>query len=508
MYATPGSVVHAVYPGPLPVQAKHRPRSQLLCIKLSHMDILKDIAEAEACLSAEVRNVAVADYLAPLRCLTLAEHGQQRQDLLTWLTLGSDDEHQKAAWKIACSAETERLQAVLHGWLQHHEAGLAESARSVLQHVMPQLYRKFLDASIQHVGAHHEQKVHKLEQQLAELHVQLDKAHESDSASATADEVLLEQLELSERQNKKLTVECASAQRALADASKKHNSKQEQLTQQVEQLQLACANQEARNQELEAECTSLCRQLDDLQAQNVKLTEQCSAAAAAEAAAGPPQSSTQPAGSASQTNSPGRACAPIRTRRQHQAGSAGVSPRSPATDELLPECSDVYQSPNRHDAPAEPSLPSSPAKRAATKPPSPTEAAQASPLKRRAHSFGIGERPAPVQVQQNAHLRVPRNLEDTARSRAGQSSHSTPRDVHLADMPLSQQPRISRSGKLRTYSVSPPGRFRAARQVGTSDACVGCETLTLCDAGVQCALAPSLEVPQAVVPPGAALVNM
>lgn len=408
------------------------------------MDVLHDIHEVESCLEREVESVN--SLLPVLRALAWARRNNGPAELQRLLSQANAAPRQENNWQTVASSAS--LQEQVVAWHATCGSHCSNEVKAALHHVLPQLYDKFVNASCQPTPATKlpDAAVDDLRGQIVQLQADLKAAREDAAADRTVDETVLAQLEAAEAENKRLAGVNRSLQRRHELQASEQRQLAEQLDRQIEELRAAAVQQEARNADLEAECNALCNDVDELQRAKAQLSAQKEALlqevsdlrhADGLASQALPQASAQ--------------CSPIRVKRE-----AGAAQDQRAHHRSSTEAQGAEHASSPHAAAALPLQPASPAKRAAA-PRSLTGSVQGSPLKKRAHSFGIGEPVAqPPPPSSHPPAAVPRSLWDTAR---GRSQH-TPRagaDAALADVPLSQQPRCSR-GKLRTCSVSPVGR--------------------------------------------------
>jgi hypothetical protein len=455
------------------------------------MEVLHDIAEAEHFLAAVPGST---EYLAIARAQALAKRCSSRSKLEAWVRDAAADELQIQAWHTASQDWEARLQAARLAWLAHTD-DLSADVLAALEQVVPQLYDKFLDAVCDSSEA---ATATQLQQQVRDVEEELSQAKAGAAADRSIDDTLLEQLESSEAEGKRLAAAHAALQRQISETVQRQQGEVERVTQQLHEVRAAAQAHEARVLELEDECTALCKELDDAQAQNASLlARNDDLSGEVEAALQRLQAQAVDAKRACNTADIGNGCARIRTPRTEPDSAPddqerrAASPRSASN----PQSSKVPVQPNSSEAAASVALrlPSSPAKRAA-KAVSPTDSVLASPLKKHAHSFGIGGQGAKPQHQSRG-IAVPRSLWDTARDHSSQSAQTTPRSSELADVPLSQQPSVSRSSALRTYSVSPTGRFGRAPRVPATEhlrkpdvthQAVQCVPALVRDAATQC----------------------
>jgi hypothetical protein len=447
------------------------------------MDILHDIEEVERCLLHEFAEGE--QYLHILRVFSLAKRYREGQDARRCLSVARCNSAQLQAWTEAFSAWQKRLQGESDKWLHARDQSLDDNVSATLRHILPLLYQKFLGSTCeddQKNDCKRDDEINDLQRQLDDMRLELATAKDGTSGDeeSISDHVMFK-LEASEKENKRLS----STNKALQQQLSEHQTLQgeaERMATQFQEMRSNAAINEARILETEAECIALCNEVDGLRARNELLVTQnqdlaqdmrnlqWQHEALLENIAVQKRSGTLPIPAdlsladdlADQSNLSSDMCTQARTpQSDNHSADAATSANLDALLEASP--------PGRHrheellTAAVENAIPPSPGKRAADSA-SPSDSVRASPLKKQAHAFGIGDHI--VTLQSSQPISVPRALWDTARSDPRASAR--PADAStcpqagltaaIADLPLNQQPHSSQSGGLQTYSVSPASR--------------------------------------------------
>ena len=491
------------------------------------MDLLDDIVEVERRLVQQ--DAVSSECLALQRSLACARqheatHAARDSPLATLV-----DQGQESAWKAAHGAWREQAEVQVQAWLEGHRGTLQADAAYTLTHIIPQLYDKLLEdrgaeCSAKDTGPSSE-LAQQLQLQVDELRLALASATDRGDGPAHEDVLhhTVAKLETVEAENRRLMAANGTLQQQLG----KHIQQRAAAEKDQEQLEALRENDkvnESKLLELEAECTELCRQVDALQAKNGELvaenaslaselqTLRCEHAAELEdrhlKSRSAPSCDDIPADSyahlpADAEPVPAAAVAAGRAQVMGSPASSDSSDTRPSAGTPIQLEQLLASSPARcarsHDRtasaaaagaqhPSPQLVPASPAKRHAHRSMSPRASFNTSPLKRRAHSFGIGERVAGIVA--DPPIAVPLALWDTASAHQG---GCMPRgDAAVADVPLSQQPWGSDAAVSAPLAVADAASAvtRASLETGAAPNTghTHQRAALLVEAGVQCAL--------------------
>ena len=415
-------------------------------------DISADIASTEQYVLKAVPELQ--SHLQAAKARSLMQHCVQK------VSLPVRHAASPVTWAEAQSVALQQLQQHAEQELRAAKLSADSELRQAVTDILPQLYARWLQEACA------ASDVAALQQQLSDAWHQVDQLREEAYASSKADDAIMQQLQHIEAENRRLHATNTKLSQQLSHAeSKLQVAATDGKDSAIARLEHMAGAHQARIDELEAECTTLCAEVDALNQQNAdlltkhdELSQQLASAAARSVDSADAKELIHGAAH--------KVLSPIRTLQSQHAEAM----TSPASGKQLP----CTGSPSR--LPGQVRAVASPTKRAQRHSAAADELQQ-SPLKKHAQAAGFGGTDdSSAHAHASKPCPVPRSFGQQAScqdvSEADGRSMTAAADLY--DVPLSQQPCCSHSRiTLRSFDITASRRGAGAGDVRAATACAG-----------------------------------